>query len=352
LAYLESVVLSLYLEGFTELWGRAMVWKKGLDDIDSAAAMHVRGLEQLLIRLRPDHPARDELKRRLYSIRAGIAGEKRVVRYLEMLNLQYPFRILWDINLQIAPGYFVQIDVLILTPTHLIIYEAKNIAGRLRFESHPARLNKVNENGEIVDTYDCPIHQLQDEILNLERWLQLHNIPCAVDGAVVMTGNAIIEKPPTQGRLLQIREIRHHMSRRIEGGKLKNELDELATYIVRHNRPFNPFPLITRHRIRIDEVCWYPICEKCHQLVRRKTKRQWICGSCGRISPDPFTGTLEDWFLLRSASISNSQVRKLFGLGSAAAATRVLNKYRLKRMGNSRATVYTWHYRERLKREI
>ncbi|MCW1928353.1 hypothetical protein [Bhargavaea beijingensis] len=68
-----------------------------------------------------------------------------------MFNLGLPIEVLWDVNLRLAPGHYLQIDVFVLTPFQAIIYEAKNMADRLRFESGPSRLDKFDSEGRLID---------------------------------------------------------------------------------------------------------------------------------------------------------------------------------------------------------
>ncbi len=277
-----------------------------------------------------------------------MAGERKVLQYLFNLNL--PVEVLWDVNLRLAPRHYAQIDVLVLTPFHAMIYEAKNMADRLRFESDPSRLDKLDAEGRLVASYECPMLQLQEEMANLRQWFYDHDIACAVDGAVVMTGSAMIEKPPRGGKIFRIRQIRNHIlgDYHAGGGRTQNEIRELAEYIRNRNEPYMPFPLIEKVDLAATELFWKPVCPKCWRKLERVTKRRWVC-RCGWETTDPYTHTLERWFLLRSSSITNEQVQHLFGMSQTAAAN-LLRKYPLKKVGQSKTTTYIWRYKGRLRR--
>ncbi len=326
--------------------GYGMVRKKeGADRLGNESMKILKGKahERLLVRVGSRHRSYAEIKGKMNSIQAGIAGEEKVLNYIRRLELPWP--VLWDVSLEVTPGQYVQLDVLILLPSGAVIYEAKNMAGRLRFEEHPKRLDKVDEHGSITDRYDCPMLQLQDEIANLQVWFHLHGIPFRADGAVIMTGSAIIEKPPANGRIFSLREIRKHLAGRgKERGMSERELWELAAYIRRHNRPYIAFPLIGRFGIPAEEVEWAPLCEPCDGRLARKSERTWYCPACNWKTADPFARTLEDWFTLRSRTLVNRQVRELFGMKSPGAASRLLQFYPLKKEGKGRATCYVWDY--------
>lgn len=321
----------------------------GSDLGESIRLLHEVALEMVLSMLGPEHRSRSVVEKSLYTLRAGIAGERKVLQYLFNLNL--PVEVLWDVNLRIAPGHYVQIDILVLTPFHAMIYEAKNMADRLRFETDPSRLDKLDGEGRLIASYECPMLQLHEEMANLRQWFYDHHIACAVDGAVVMTGSALLEKPPHSGKIFRIRQIRNHISSdfHANGGRTQKENRELANYIRSRNEPYVPFPLIEKVGIDATELLWVPVCEKCWRTLERVTKRRWSC-RCGWETTDPYTHTLERWFLLRSSSITNEQIRNLFGISQTAAAN-LLNKYPLKRIGQSKMTSYMWSYNGRLRRK-
>lgn len=298
--------------------------------------------ERLLIRVGSRHRTYLDLTGRLKSIQAGVAGEERVLSYIKRLGIRWP--VLWDVNLEVIPGQYVQLDVLVLLPAGAVIYEAKNMAGRLRFEDDPARLDKVDGQGVVTDRYDCPVLQLEDEMANLQVWFHLQRIPLQVNGAVVMTGSAVIERPAASGRIFSLRQIRSHLaSMGNENGLTEQELWQIAGYIRRHNRPYIAFPLIGRFGIVAEEINWGPNCEKCSALLSRKSERIWLCPTCKLKTNDPYTQTLEDWFTLRSRTLTNKQARELFGMSSPA-VSRLLKSYPLMKTGSARATHYHWDY--------
>lgn len=307
-----------------------------------------RAYETLPIRISGHHRKYEEIRGRAKSIRAGLAGEERLLLYLKKMDLPYP--ILHDVSLKIGPGHFAQFDVIVLAPSAAVIYEAKNIAGRLRFETVPARLDKVDELGRITDKYDCPLLQLQDEIASLRTWFYHHDIPYAVTGAVVMAGSAIIEKAPLEGKLLSLRQLRMDLSHMNPHGRSLDELQRLACYIRDRDEPYLPFPLIEGVGIHPADGYWGPICEFCNWRLRRQSKRMWLCQSCKQACQDPYTRTLEDWFLLRSRTLNNRQVRELFDISSPS-ASRLLSEYSLNKGGSNRSTYYTWDYQAPLARQ-
>ena len=140
-------------------------------------------------------------------------------------------------------------------------------------------------------------------------------------GAVIMTGSAMLEKPPASGKIFRIRQIRNHISGDYyaDGGRTRQEIESLADYIRIRNKPYLPFSLLEIIGIAVTDIHWKPVCEKCWRKLKRITERRWKC-QCQWETVDPYTRTLERWFLLRSPSVTNEQVRELFGISQTAAA--------------------------------
>lgn len=77
--------------------------------------------------------ALDEIETILYRKKAGRAGEEIVEQTLSEVIFPEGTRVYRNVSLQIRKGYQIEIDVLILTPSFVLILEVKNIAGTLVF---------------------------------------------------------------------------------------------------------------------------------------------------------------------------------------------------------------------------
>ncbi|SIT69639.1 nuclease-related domain-containing protein [Edaphobacillus lindanitolerans] len=305
------------------------------------------GLKRILMRANlQQHRKMSDIRFRLYTLGAGIAGEQKVLDYLKNLRFGFPFRVLWDIRLEVSSRQYVQIDLLVLTPTRAIIYEVKNIGGRLRFEDNPARLDKVDADGFISDSFECPVLQLEEEMAGLRQWLEMNRISSTVDGAVVMTANPVFEQAKKDGRVFRLREIRRHLATERTGpsGRSGPQIEELAKLFMRAHEPYFPFPLRNQFNIQENELYWGPICSDCGELVIRKSERTWICRACGTRCKNVFEETLLDWFLLKGRLISSEDIRHLFSLADRRSASWIIRRFELDRIQDSRLVLYSWDY--------
>ncbi|PID15772.1 hypothetical protein CSV62_16015 [Sporosarcina sp. P35] len=88
------------------------------------------GQDALLKRLPINHEKYEKVRNDLYNGKAGFGGEREFDYQLRDFIPAYPHAILHDIFLKHGHAYF-QIDSVIITPSTIILFEIKNIAGRL-----------------------------------------------------------------------------------------------------------------------------------------------------------------------------------------------------------------------------
>ncbi|MCL6570356.1 MAG: NERD domain-containing protein [Bacillus sp. (in: Bacteria)] len=75
-----------------------------------------------------------DIKAKIRIIRSGYNGEKTIKYYLEKIPEQ-KYHIFYGLRLPIGNTFF-QIDVLLLSPKLILILDAKNNLGTLRFEKN------------------------------------------------------------------------------------------------------------------------------------------------------------------------------------------------------------------------
>ncbi|WP_041580728.1 nuclease-related domain-containing protein [Bacillus sp. 1NLA3E] len=105
--------------------------------------------EAALRRVPPNHPkihfiAEDSRRRE-----AGYAGEKRVDTILENLPKKN-YHILQGLRLANEAESHFQIDNVLLSPTHLLTIEVKNLAGELTFDRKAGQLIQKIDNKKMV----------------------------------------------------------------------------------------------------------------------------------------------------------------------------------------------------------
>ncbi|MFC7364321.1 MULTISPECIES: nuclease-related domain-containing protein [Bhargavaea] len=305
----------------------------------------VYGHERLLEMLPDWNPKRNELKLQQKNRRAGLAGEERVLEVVRSSGLPNDSMVLSDIRLQIIPGVTIQIDTLVLTPAIALIFETKQIAGRLRFVRNPAQLEKVEDN-KIIQSMDCPAAQFEDQRASLETWLLMRGFSIPVGGSVVFTTNPIIETIPQGLPVIKLRELRRFIAQSLQFDPVmsRREVEMLANTIRSSHSPYIPFPLFGKYGFDPEKFDWGPRCD-CGYLLDKTSEMTWSCRPCELNMIDPYVKTLLTWFLLRSKTITVKQFCMIFQC-SRRTGVRVLNRLPLMRDGKARSTYYEIDYHQ------
>ncbi len=110
--------------------------------------------EAALRRAPLNHPKIPYIEEDIRRQEAGYAGEKRVDTILENLPKQ-KYHILQGLRLTNEIEYHFQIDIVMLSPTHLLTIEVKNLAGELTFDKKAGQLIQKIDNKQIG--YEDPL---------------------------------------------------------------------------------------------------------------------------------------------------------------------------------------------------
>jgi len=283
----------------------------------------------------------------LYRTEAGYAGESKVDRYLESIDFPERVHIFTDLQLSINPKFDIQIDTLILTPSYALILEIKNIAGTLNYISNPPHFECTYEDKKSI-VIDCPIMQINNNRNGLDTWLERNGFPIRSTGRIVMANNKTsVKNAPTDMPIMYAKHLPLYF-RTKENGKVHltdHQFSALAEKLGRSQQQYNPYPLSERYRIDKSHIQKGIICSLCSSKVDRVNHMVWVCTACQLKSIQPFTEGLKDWFMIMKSTISNEECRDFFQLKDKYAANYVLKSLPLKRVGKSRASIYTWDYK-------
>ena len=316
-----------------------------MNEIRGAAFWNVYAHDRLLDLLPDWEPKRQALIDQQKNRKAGLAGEKRVLEVLRSIDLPQGSVVFWDVSLPLFPGVWIQFDILILSCFGLLILEVKQIAGRLRFVSNPAALQKI-ENNLVTLTMGCPAAQFGDQRAGLETWLRMRSFHIPVHGSVVFTTNPIIEDIPRGLPIISLRELRMYIRDYLRGNPAFtiDELKRLIHAFESSRSRFLPYPLCSNYNIDHSKVPLGPRCN-CGQQLVKDTEKVWVCNRCNLRSKVSYRKVLLDWFLLRSKTITVSQCAALFGIHRQS-AWRILNQLPLEKHGNGRQTFYEIDYED------
>jgi len=109
------------------------------------APLMLVGLQALIQRLPSSHGKFIDIQEEIRKRAAGFSGEGNFDRHIREFRPSYPYALLHDVCLKQSGVYF-QMDSLLITPSFIIIFEIKNLAGKIIVKSNPTQF--IHENSE------------------------------------------------------------------------------------------------------------------------------------------------------------------------------------------------------------
>ncbi|MET3574624.1 nuclease-related domain-containing protein [Bhargavaea ullalensis] len=303
-------------------------------------------LEELVMRLAKSDEKREDVIKQLKNHRAGKAGEERVMDVVRSVRLPEECEVLVDLNLPLASGWKFQIDIMIVMPSGLLVLESKQIGGRLRFSSWPATLNKLDDEGRITLTMDCPVAQLEDQKGNLTQLLDRQGLLVPINGAVVFANHPIIEQIPPNVPVIKLRELRRMLRYWLSQERTTSagQIQEIARFLRGLHKPYLAFPLRQRFNMTSESIYLKPMCKTCEVPLDKPSERTWICPKCRKPDPEANIRTLLIYFLLGHCTITVNQCMELLSIKSRTYARSLIGLFAVRKIGKGRATVYELDY--------
>lgn len=277
--------------------------------------------------------------------RAGIHGEVKVDEVFQKYSFPFEYVVLHDVSLE-SYGKF-QIDTVFLTKYFAVIFESKNIGGKLRFKQNRPQLERENDEGK-MDVFENPEVQIERNVYLFEEWLRLRGVKIPIYGVIVLTNSKVIvvESPVKYPAILHstIPVFIRNISREkmyIEG----DEIHRVAEKILAGHQTYFPYPMCGRWGINPQDLLTGVLCEKCDTLGMEKKKNGWNCPKCAHVDRHAHEKAIREWFVLIGKSINNRQCRYFLKLDSHHVASRILKSMKLDRVGTSNNTVaYKWKW--------
>ncbi|MFD9627734.1 nuclease-related domain-containing protein [Peribacillus muralis] len=308
--------------------------------------LKIEVLEALIRRLPPGHAKHSAIQEDIKKIRAGYNGEYRVFNLLKALP-EEDYLLFHDLRLSGSP-YPFQMDILILTPSFLLILEVKNMAGEIYFDNTFNQLIRTNPDGK-TEAFDDPILQVSRQRRHLLDWLKtkrMNNLP--VETLVISANSStIIRASNKEINTKIIRKDRILLKIAELNNKYKEELlsrramMRISSLLLDGHTPFIPKPLET-YRIPSTALQTGVFCFKCHAYSMER-QRKWICRTCLDTSHDAHISALLDYLYLVKPSITNSEFRNFLQIRSPSSTKKLLASLKLKHSGHNRGRVYLLH---------
>ena len=289
-----------------------------------------------------DHERRSDLISSFHRLDAGFIGERHSDRFLERAMFRGPVRIFANVELEITPFNFIQIDTLVMTQSFIFILEVKNISGELRFIENPPSLHRTLKNGEEL-VLDCPVYQLEKNMIDFDLWLEMNGFQLKSKGALVLAfTSSIVKISPVTMPIFYAKQLPHFLRMKESDSPImsRKQFEKIADKLSKANRPFNPTPLCNYLRVNPTTITGGVLCIECHGRLSRISGKTWTCPRCEKLMNNALADNLKDWFILMKDHITTEECRQFLELKDKAAAIYALKSLPLEKRGKSVATKY------------
>ncbi|MFS0822356.1 NERD domain-containing protein [Bacillus sp. 1P02SD] len=308
--------------------------------------LRLRKLEALLRRVDESHPKYAEIREEFRKRISGYRGEQSLKYYLSFLK-EKDYLTLHNLRLpDISGEHFFEIDILLMSPTFILIIDAKNYRGELYFDGKFDQLIQTVDDRK--KAYSCPIAQINRHQIQLRRMLQYLKFPPILSETLVIFTNpsSIISaseghnqihkviKSPSFLSKIELFEKRHRKE-----NYEKKQLQKLSKSLLKKHTPFDE-DILKQFKSDQNKLLKGVSCPKCGKIPMKRTQRTWHCSSCLYTSKDAHLNSITDFQLLIGNTITNSQLRDFLQLDSPSAARRILASLHLKNTGTKRHRVY------------
>ncbi|QUW21195.1 NERD domain-containing protein [Sporosarcina sp. Marseille-Q4063] len=299
------------------------------------------GLTALKNRIHSNHKCVREIADKFNRAKAGYEGEINFDKHLKEFMPKYPHAILHDVYLNQGGVYF-QMDSILITPATIIIFEVKNIAGKLIFMGNPDRFVRELDNGE-RKPMESPIAQLDRKEYFLKEWLSKRGIQAPIQGIVVLAFENEIEllSTPKKHITFAFQVPNYLYSLPLDKGELSGtQIKSLATEMKRRHSDYNPFPIIKNWDVSPVDLKQGVQCQSCKFFGMQWSKQKWNCPKCKSHSVDSHIATTKDWFYLVDSKITNGEFRNFALIENQQVAKRLLKRSGLQLHGKLRTSYY------------
>ncbi|MEK4405924.1 nuclease-related domain-containing protein [Sporosarcina sp. FSL K6-6792] len=285
------------------------------------------------------------LKARYASVKAGFGGEQQLDRIFESYSFPMKHQVLYDLSLTSSTHF--QMDTLFITPSYAIIFEVKNIAGKLKVINNPPQLIRTLDNGE-VKGFNSPITQVQSNCELLRDWFQARDVYLPIYGAIVLAySTQRIELFDTEIPFLFPKAVPTYIRSLSTDTPLLDDASfkRLGHELVASHREFIPPPISFTYPDIQNKIITGVACPSCGLFGMEKYMKGWHCTACDGTSPDAHKKAIRDWFLLFGGAMKNKDCREFLHIDRQQTANRILNSMDLQTEGANRNRSYSMNLR-------
>ena len=243
------------------------------------------------------------------------------MRQLEKLSHSLDLKVLRNVAIQKPVP--MQLDVVIITPSEVIIIESKNIRGQIQLKMKPRQMIRVLENGD-RNIFNHPEIQLEEYVYNLSGFFNRHQVKVNVEGIVIFPfNNATFDYEDGQFPILVLRELSNYLRQRSSNCPPINS-NKIVQLLLQHHQPYKPFPFCHYYKIDPKYSKLGVICPNCQFEQMQRQRFKWFCSKCQHHDIKAHLQTLQDYSLLIDNYITNQQAQRFLCLQNRHHVKRML----------------------------
>jgi hypothetical protein len=301
----------------------------------------------LIRRLRKNHEVLPRVESDLKKIAAGYKGEKTVDYHLGFLE-DKKYSIFHNVRLQVGSQYF-QIDTLLITTCYIVIIEVKNLAGIIRIDPQIRQCTRIL--GDNQEGFIDPVSQVEKLTLLFKKWLSKHGFTISNIEFLVVISNPqttidFTMKPALHSpytKVIHSQNILHFVT--TLNNKYKQEVMTSKDLLKIKRLIYKQHSVQTSNILDIygltkDEIITGVQCENCNAGPLTRISNHWTCYKCSFKLKNAHLQAIDDYFLLMSDQITNSNLRKFLHISSRHTATYILKSLNLRSSGSGKGIYY------------
>lgn len=294
-------------------------------------------IESLAARLDVEDAEFERIQEEIYRAQAGLAGEEKLQYTLRDYPFKQDVRIFYDFQCMNERGFSHQIDALVVTTRFVLIIEVKHISGTLLYKPDVHEFSRLSSDGTSTN-FTNPFDQAHRHQLFLEHYFMSIGIQLPVRYVVVITNlraklDASLFNLPilhVSGLPLFLENLQQHYT--VDCVRLTDLCEQLERIACR---------LPVRRSVTRDRIRNGVLCAPCGlKPIMHYARGYWVCPVCGVRDKDAVWLSLQHYRVLIGPHISNREFREFVGIASEEAASKILSRSGMKKIGKNRYTSY------------
>lgn len=277
------------------------------------------------------------LEKSYRNVKAGFAGEEKVIRYLNEVHLSEKIQVFTNVLLDGA-----QMDVVIISPRFICILEVKNMTGEFYFDSDNKQFYRT-KNGT-KEGMRNPELQLQRAVRVLQSRLNRKEVYVPVQGLIILASRAgIVIQAPTLFKAIPIDAMCDFLEQMERKSKhiMTNEEMKKARHILKRNIfEIHDQQIFERHGVCETSIRRGVRCTKCFQISMVRVYSNWLCKRCSHRDRQAHITSLQEYQLLYGQKVTTEQLKWWLGIEDKYLIKRIVKEVCEKINGSSRNRTY------------